>query len=153
MGASSLRPAMSAQEVPPALASSHHRDQKNQPVPPHQQPLQPQMPTASSSRLQGLLQASAKSGASASNYDAILPTDQIKAEKELDIKKEMEIEQNKCIAPGSFEFEDVKSLDSFKKEVSQELEVKHVNMHGIRGIELSQLDGNQLVKNFGGVLN
>ena len=152
--ASTLRPAMSAQEAPPALASSHHhQDQKHQPVPPHQQPLQPQMPTASSSRLQGLLEVSvAKSAEAAAASNSDIPpnnTDQIKTE--IDIKKEKEI-QAKGIAPGSFDFEDLKSLDSFKKEVSQEVEVKHVNMHGIRGIELSQLDGNQLIKNFGEVL-
>merc|ERR1712141_848748 len=134
-------------------SSHHHQDQKHQPVPPHQQPLQPQMPTASSSRLQGLLEASAAKSAaeaaSASNSDIPPATDQIKTE--IDIKKEKEI-QAKGIAPGSFDFEDLKSLDSFKKEVSQEVEVKHVNMHGIRGIELSQLDANHLIKNFGEVL-
>ena len=82
----------------------------------------------------------------ASNSDILSLTDQIKTE--LDVKKEMEI-QNKGIAQESFELKDVKSLDNFKKEVSPELELKHVNMHGIRGIELSQLDGNHLIKNFG----
>ena len=142
---STLRPAMSAQGVPQTLSSSNHLDQKHQRVPPHQQALQPQMPTASSNRLQGLLKA-------ASNSDVLSNTDQIKVE-ELDFKKETEIHQKKGIAPGSFEFEDIKSLDSFKKEISQELEVKHVNMHGIRGIELSQLDGHNLIKNFGDVLD
>merc|ERR1711963_765808 len=130
---STLRPAMSAQGVPQTLSSSNHLDQKHQRVPPHQQALQPQMQTASSNWLQGLLKA-------ASNSDVLSNTDQTKVE-ELDFKKETEIHQKNGIAPGSFEFEDIKSLDSFKKEVSQELEVKHVNMHGIRGIELSQLDG------------
>ena len=91
--------------------------------------------------------STAKTSPAVTASDSVIPptTDQIKTE----LKTEMEIQQNKGIAPGSFEVEDKKSLDSFKKEVSQELELKNVNMHGIRGIELSQLDGNQIIKKFG----